>query len=109
MRRVVAMAGTVALLVLISGCDVSGTLPEPIVNPKSTKDAASATACMANMKAIYASEQAFQAQKGSFGSAGDLEEFSGPLPKEPSGGSYSIDASSGRVTCSIGHGSVPER
>ncbi|RJQ54095.1 MAG: hypothetical protein C4521_04380 [Actinobacteria bacterium] len=108
MRRLPAGLSVLLLSVLIPACISSGG-PAPSMNPKAVKDSASATACRANMKAIHASQQAYHAQKGSYGSLQDIERFSGPLPREPAGGSYSIDTATGRVTCSVGHGSAPEQ
>ncbi len=103
--RIFALLCLAALL--LSGCTQSSGLPSPMLNVKGQKDAALATACRANMKSIYSAEQAYRAEHEAFVSLDELEQSYGKLPKEPGGGTYSIDTQIGRVTCSAGHGSEP--
>ncbi len=108
MRRLKILCLVTVTLLFLAGCSNAGTMSSPLLNPKKAKDSALAAACVANMRAIYAGEQAYNARNDSYASLAKLEEFQGRIPAEPSGGSYSVDTQTGRVTCSAGHGSIPE-
>lgn len=98
----------VVALLLVPSCGGPGSvLPDVYQNPKKPAQQAETQACKANLRAIYAMEQAYHAQNGRYAT---LEELAsqGSVPPEPSGGSYSIDTRTGLVTCSVGHGHYPE-
>lgn len=112
-RYVLAVVVATAVAALVGGCltatDVgSDSVPQDATNPKKAIDSAVTSSCRANLRAIYSMVQAYQAENGRLPTASELAAGPGKLPKEPGGGSYTIDPTTGAVTCSVGHGRYPE-
>ena len=106
MKRVLAFVLLVSCLALAGcGAGTSGSQPESggagtIVN--TAKDNAAAVTCGTNRAQL--AQQLSMAQSAAEGAAPDLAAVVSELKvKCPSGGSYSLDQSTGRVACSV-HG-----
>jgi len=112
-RHTLPVLVAAAVIALLAGCmtatDVgSEGVPADVTNPKKAMDSAVTASCRANLRAIHAMVQAFQAENGRLPNASDLAAGPDRMPKEPAGGSYTIDPATGAVTCSVGHGRYPE-
>lgn len=110
MKRWIAVSVMLLALALIAlGCGSSSeVVPNVEMNPTGAKDAAVAQVCKANLRIIYSSEQAYFTQNSRYATVDELAKVGGRMPREPAGGTYSVDPQTGAVTCSVGHGKYPE-